>query len=335
MGIIFSSLYEPISQFQNSASCRNNFEDMQNGSTNSIEVQISDWLEITMVDENEDLKKSVDDAVNWINALIKAPPIRNGKNDEYKVRIGVARLEEGVLGSAGGGDIFINSLNDDEYIKLNDQSMKLNTVVLIHEIMHILGLCNIYNTEHETCVTNSKKLLFKHKPYHTGTATTAGYRKVITDCLGTDGEKLVKKMEEIDDELGKQIGVPLEDYWGPGSTYAHEYGGYRPSIPIVEEDNQLEPRYITNNNGEKIRYPSQTLELMAAFINDRNYLTSVTTGMLKDRGFYMNNDDELINSGYVKNIDSFSVIDYDNTNSFFINSRTKRTPPRILGKCAC
>ena len=340
MGIVISSLYEPYIQIRKSAACRRDFSNRKNGKPSATNINIDNWLKIsyatTSDKNNKELAKNLEEVKSWIAAIIKAPPLNSRNEPEiYKITLGVSKMGRGVLGSAGGGKITINKDNSNEVIELNSKEINLNSVVLLHEFMHIFGLCNVYNTDDEICINNTKRR-FKAKPYHTGKYSTLGYRKVLTEALGKKGEKLVKEMEEIDKEKGEMVGVPLEDYWGRGSNYAHEYGGYRPGVLLLERRDQEEPRYIVNKQNKKVRYPSQELELMAAFITQINYLTSTTTGMLKDRGFLLETDDNLIKDGWVQNIDSLSITDYSaskiSTNN---NLQKKEEQTKIIGKCLC
>ena len=140
---------------------------------------------------------------------------------------------------------------------LNGNNYSITTVILIHELLHILGVYSI-NSIYNIPDPDDP---FKRRLW-TGPDGVAGYRKV----LANNGFESISHLIEF---------IPLED------------DGNRGTIHVHSEENEI---YYKND----VPYPALQNEIMTGNLDQSNYITPLTTGVLSDLGFIINN-----NSNYI------------------------------------
>ena len=218
-------------------------------------------------ESNLELKQAVNNVITILNSII----IKSNKLDTYNITLIIDNLDGNILGQAdwSNGFIILNNNNNNTFIKLNDISYSLNTVVLLHETMHILGLVGLsYGSVYIDNIDNS--------PVYIGKKGTSSYIKVLnSNNINT---------------VNLENYIPIENSFGAGTAFAHFEEG-------LNEDG-VEYRYI---NG--VYYPIIVNELMTGFINTNNYLTDMCLGVLEDIGFTLNYQSE-----YIKNVSENLII---------------------------
>ena len=218
-------------------------------------------------ESNLELKQAVNNVITILNSII----IKSNKLDTYNITLIIDNLDGNILGQAdwSNGFIILNNNNNNTFIKLNDISYSLNTVVLLHETMHILGLVGLsFGSAFIDIIDNS--------PVYIGKKGTSSYIKVLnSNNINTVNLKNY---------------IPIENSFGAGTAFAHFEEG-------LNEDG-VEYRYI---NG--VYYPIIVNELMTGFINTDNYLTDMCLGVLEDIGFTLNYQSE-----YIKNVSENLII---------------------------
>ena len=218
-------------------------------------------------ESNLELKQAVNNVITILNSII----IKSNKLDTYNITLIIDNLDGNILGQAdwSNGFIILNNNNNNTFIKLNDISYSLNTVVLLHETMHILGLVGLsYGSVYIDNIDNS--------PVYIGKKGTSSYIKVLnSNNINT---------------VNLENYIPIENSFGAGTAFAHFEEG-------LNEDG-VEYRYI---NG--VYYPIIVNELMTGFINTDNYLTDMCLGVLEDIGFTLNYQSE-----YIKNVSENLII---------------------------
>ena len=146
----------------------------------------------------------------------------------------------------------------------------INVIVLIHEILHIIGI-GTHTEGWYGNITNS---------FYNGTFGFQEYKKILQD-IGYDITGL--------------SGIPIENHFGAGTQHSHfEEGLYENFTPEIRKD----------SNG--IVHPSIPTEIMSGFLDDiytggndpwySNYISRMSLGILQDIGFGVNYD-----SIYVQN----------------------------------
>ena len=160
---------------------------------------------------------------------------------------------------------------------LNDEYVSRTSIVLLHEVLHILGLVGLTNEGRDFINTNLN--------VYTGINGIREYKNVL-DLNGIDTNNL----EDY---------VPIEDDFGSGTAANHFEEG-------LDSNYSTEYRFI---NG--VYYPVITNEICTGFVDTSNYLTSLTVGLLEDLGFTVN-----YNSSYIKNTgNNISILTEPNTNA--------------------
>ena len=121
-------------------------------------------------ESNLELKQAVNNVITILNSII----IKSNKLDTYNITLIIDNLDGNILGQAdwSNGFIILNNNNNNTFIKLNDISYSLNTVVLLHETMHILGLVGLsFGSAFIDIIDNS--------PVYIGKKGTSSYIKVL------------------------------------------------------------------------------------------------------------------------------------------------------------
>ena len=157
--------------------------------------------------------------------------------------------------------IRINStnVNNTDNFKLNDTDEHINVIVMVHEMLHILGVgTGVGWTSLINATTN----------FYFGKHATREYRNILTS-KGFNIAGINK--------------IPIENNFGPGTHRAH----FEEGINLLEEP---ETRIDENN----IIYPSFPTEISTGFINLSNHISKMTVGVLQDLGYRVNYDSEYI-----------------------------------------
>jgi len=168
--------------------------------------------------------------------------------------------------------------------KLNDVSVLYNAIVLIHEVLHIIGLVAIDGNNIQgdligvgTGVNQMATLRY------TGTHGVAGYKQVLTSNQNDINTQLSISIINSA-HIEKITSVPLEDDFGTGTNRHHWEEG--------ANGNGSEIRVFSDGT-EVVRYPILSNEIMTGFItnvseNKGEYITPITVGALKDTGHIIN-----------------------------------------------
>ena len=171
-------------------------------------------------------------------------------------------LEEGVLGAADYANrvIIINNTNNTIQVDyyLNDVSQTINLIVMIHEILHIVGI---------------------------GTDQPGWYDNITNYFYnGVNGFREYKTMlGNINFDTSNLIGIPIEDNFGAGTVLSH----------FEEGVDEIDIQYRFDVSG--VYHPTFPREIMSGFINSgANYLSRMTLGVLEDIGFFVNYNSENI-----------------------------------------
>ena len=161
--------------------------------------------------------------------------------------------------------IWLNINNIGKMMFLNDILFELNVSVLLHEILHTVGLIGGSRSTYK--YINSK---YDYPPsVYTGPNGVAQYINVL---------------KSNNKDSNGIIYLPLEDDFGEGTEGSHIEEG-------IDEDDSVEPRII-----DDIVYPVISNEIMTGFLNKYNYITPITLGLLEDTGFNVNYDSQYVKS---------------------------------------
>jgi hypothetical protein len=148
--------------------------------------------------------------------------------------------------------IILNSNNKNLInIYLNNDIETVNTVVLVHEYLHILGIGSKWK---EKFLIDSERFMY------TGSFGVVAYKEVLS-INGYD----ISKLEDY---------LPIEDDFGVGTMLQH----------MDEGNNDTGKQIITHTNslGEPVIYPTIAHEITTSIINTKNYITNITLGFLID-----------------------------------------------------
>lgn len=153
--------------------------------------------------------------------------------------------------------IWLNTNNIGKMMLLNDVLFELNVSVLLHEILHTVGLIGGSRSTYKYINYKSDN----PPSVYTGPNAIAQYINVLkSNNKDTTGI----------------IYLPIEDDFGDGTQDSHLEEG-------MDEDNSREPRFI-----DGIVYPILSNEIMTGFLGTSNYITPITLGLLQDTGFTVN-----------------------------------------------
>lgn len=205
------------------------------------------------------IDKNIVFASNLLDDLIISTPNNIKKN----INIYTFYEDSDIAGYAKDNNIYLNSKIIDLNIISGISNIKiyLETYIFIHEIFHVL----------EIVPTNNRNLvkMIDNRKVYIGKYGIKGYKKVL---------------EDNDYETKNIIYIPLEDDFGPGSKHVHFEQGR-------DEDKSIEIPIIEN-----VKYPIVENELMTSGYSSTSYtfLTTMTTGVLEDLGYIINNNSKYI-----------------------------------------
>jgi hypothetical protein len=172
------------------------------------------------------------------------------------------------LGWASGGTIAINQYNTGQYY-LNDTQEHQNISVIIHEIIHVLGLFPSNISGNNLFTTKTDSLDQTNRRVYIGEKGLSGYKKVL---------------------LANNIKVPnpiyicIEDDFDTGTINVH----------LEEAYNSITDRYEVIKIGDQY-YPTLWNEIMSGLLDrDYNYITPITIGCLEDIGYTINYESQYI-----------------------------------------
>ena len=188
--------------------------------------------------------------------------VRDTPHSKYEITVYLDNnIADDVLGLASiyTNEIWLNEKKMADLVTLNDVDYNMLSVVLIHEIFHIIGIVG-------TSVFGVR-LIQDDK----GTPPN-----VYIGRHGIEKYKSVLHVNGLDNE--KIVYLPIENNFGAGTQRSHLEEGF-------DDNNNLEKRYIND-----VYYPVPVNELMTGFINRYNYITPITLGILEDYGFTVNYD---------------------------------------------
>ena len=194
----------------------------------------------------------------------------SNKSETYNINVSLQSMSGTTLGWANWqtGEIGLNSNNvGNTNNKINDTNQELNSIVLVHEVLHVLNLVGIGTTTNLVTGANGSP-----PNVYTGTNGIAQYKNLLT----TNGKSTTNISY-----------VPIEDDGGSGTAHAHFEEG-------IDGDTTSEVRVINGTT-----YPVLKNEIMSGWLNSTNYLTPMTLGCLEDAGFGVD-----YNSSYVKSTGS-------------------------------
>lgn len=164
------------------------------------------------------------------------------------------------------------------FMYFNDTSKLALLLVLLHETLHILGLINLQSNY--LPIDNS---VYLEQVIDDDNNT----RYIWTGAKGLEGYKKILKDNNVNNNIVDNVlGLLLENDGPIGTKDVH-----------IEEGNNSNGIYkkIYVNN---INYPSIANDITTGYLNTTNYLTTVTTGLLKDIGFIINDDSyHIMNTG--------------------------------------
>ena len=218
--------------------------------TNKISKEVT-LFNITYTDDS--LKEIINEATSILNTIAYTPnPINiNIESKEYNDNniLGEAEITTNTI------SLNANIINISNYY-LNKKSYKLGTIVLIHELLHIMGVGNTNNANW-------------NKYYNSDNFT---YGSVESNGVKQYNNFLQNYNIKYKDVSYNE--VPIENNIGPGSDGAHLEEGLKLVNEIYKPDN--------------ISYHVIPEEIMTPIININNYLTIITLGILQDLGYTVN-----------------------------------------------
>ena len=97
---------------------------------------------------------------NIINSIIES----SNKTDIYQINIEIKSVSyfgnENIIGSANWrtGSILLNESNESNYMFFNDEYVSRTSIVLLHEVLHILGLVGL-TTEGQAFINSNLNLI--------------------------------------------------------------------------------------------------------------------------------------------------------------------------------
>ena len=267
---------------------------------NSLENANTNFMNITNNGVNVTI---VNDAINVLKTII----IKSPSNYNITISYDNTLIGTSTLGYANWsqGSIALNPDNNTgSNIYLNNTLMSLNSVVLIHEILHILG----YGSG--TLWNNYSKYSVALDYYFTGSNAIYQYNKI----LFRNGYK--KKLDY----------VTREDSGGSGTIGSHLEEGF------FIESNYFNPQMRADSKGNV--YPSLSDEIMSGYLGYTNYFTYLSCGVLQDLGYSINYNSPNIFNGAIKFYPDVSLNSIVNlTNDLTNDLALKNAKYKI--KCNC
>ena len=196
-------------------------------------------------------------ALRVINEIIRDTPYIN---PDITVYLDNTMTDDTIgLASIYTNEIWLNENKMADLVTLNDVDYNMLSVVLIHEIFHILGF--VGTSVFGLRLTQDEKGMPPN--VYIGKHGIEKYKHVLR-VNGLDNENIVY--------------LPIENNFGEGTQRTHLEEGF-------DGNNKIEKRYIND-----VYYPVPVNELMTGFINRYNYITPITLGILEDYGYTVNYD---------------------------------------------
>lgn len=190
-------------------------------------------------------------------------------NEKYTINLEFVELSNNIAGLADRENriIKLNS-NLSSYTRLNNETVNIKLPVLIHEILHILGIGS-------------------------GGVWT-GYINSESFYQGAEGIKQYKQLLQDRNYLYyNDINlVPVENQFSQGTYNSHFEEGLQGVTGNISSATQDELRVY---NG--VCYPSFPEEIMTGLLNNNdNYITRMTLGVLEDLGYTVNYNSPHVNN---------------------------------------
>jgi hypothetical protein len=214
--------------------------------------------------------KNIDECIKKVENILESIIESTPNNTEFDITVTGEDMGDDTLGWADwhGGYIGLNTkyADTDMVFYLNDIEIDLLSLVLLHEIIHVLGGINTSNelnfrTKKFNSTNGEERLLW------TGEYCKSNYKDI---CLKSGlSQTYVDKLQ----------GIPVENDGGEGTEFYH-----------WEEDDYI----IINDDNDEIFYPVLMNEIMSGWVNFHNYLTPITIGYLKDINFIIKEQSEWI-----------------------------------------
>lgn len=201
--------------------------------------------------------------------------------------------DPGIIGGAVGGSLNFINLNDKYYTDasanqtayLNDMPVLFNTNVLVHEILHVMGFNEQFDSFRAGSISeNPPNIRYEGQNGINGykDLLNANHTSILTNST-TDLQDATSGESDFDHILV----VPLEDDGGSGTHIYHWEDE-------PDNDNVGDPRVF----GGK-RHPILKNEIMTGFVSSGpnpgfEYLTTMTTGLFKDIGYTINDNSKWV-----------------------------------------
>lgn len=220
---------------------------------------MSDVISITNNDPR--LELYVLTALRVVNDIVK-----NASHTKYNIHVYLdSNMSDDMLGLASTytNEIWLNANKMADLVLLNDVDYNMLSVILIHEIFHILG---VIGTSGFGLIQGEEGV---PQNVYIGKHGIEKYKSVLSEN-GLDDTNLLY--------------LPIENNFGEGTQRTHLEEGF-------DGNNEIEKRYI-----DDVYYPVPTNEIMTGFINKYNYITPITLGILEDYGFNVNYDSIYVTS---------------------------------------
>ena len=272
-------------------------------SNNSIENSNS-FYTINNIDISTNI---VDQAKQVIDSIIK----KNASSFTIKLEYDPTLSGGSTLGYATGNEIYLNPSNDSTVTNyyLNNNLLSLNVVVLVHEFLHIFGI----------------GLSSSWTNYKTTVSGTEFYK-------GKNGVYQYNKLNSLNNYNKILNYIAIEDSGSSGTRGSHIEEGYRyyNSIGFV-------PQVRYDNSGNI--YPSYQSEIMSGWMDQYNYFTGITCGILQDLGFTINYNSSYIYKQSISNYPSITISNTttsSSTNSVSAANNVSAIDMSINGfRCTC
>ena len=274
--------------------------------TNNITIDIVEPFYLITNNNNSVTQSIIDKATEILDSLIiKATTNLVNINVDYDTDL----TGTNTLGYANWNTkiIRLNPSNDTgNDIELNNRTMSLNSVVLIHEILHIFGYGA--GTMWDNLSNYDTALDF----YFTGKNAIYQYNKVLFK------NNYKKKLQY----------VTREDSGGSGTMGSHLEEGF-----FINEG-YFNPQMRADGEGNV--YPSIRYEIMSGYLNSKNYFTKISCGVLQDLGYTINYNSEWI---YDNVLDFYPAVLYDReteiTDPLITNNLKNDSNSNLKIKCNC
>lgn len=241
-----------------------------NSSENSI--YLNSLVSFNYDETNTFLKSAVDFVIIILTSIIET----SNQNQIYNITLEMHNFgDSDIYGDADPRPdirkIRLNSINDSSKY-LNDVLYSIYNIVLLHEVFHILGLVGV-GSPGETFINKQLNI-------YTGENGNKQYKNLLQENM-IDGKIIFNTDILNESDISNIVGIPIENNFGEGTAHGHFEEGYN--------ETNHEVRYIN-----EIFHPTLMNEIMSGFLDDHNYLTPLTLGVLEDLGFSVNYNSEYV-----------------------------------------